>query len=355
MTNVTSFRVTGDWRHIVDDGMTDPDAEPDHAYPSGHVLFEAIDPDVAQAGDPALAYTLASVTAPIVKGILVDNEDREGIWLAGLIGDTPVTWRATTHLEYAGQTLDYPVLEFELVRDTHITGIEPHDGGYRLSTTAAPADVVSHPVTGDWRHIVDDGMVDLDALPDEALPTGKVTFHPVWPAVATAGDPAVAYTFATVTALVAAGELRDLQGRSGVWLAARVGVTPIQWRAVTEVEFQGQKIKLPPVDLVLDGPARLTSLYRDSTVWPAPVVTAVEGHRRAAEDAADRAEVAANEFGLTATSSTLAPGSQATVTVSGEGPAYAVEFGIPDPVWAGTADDLPATGTPGVLYAIFEE
>lgn len=44
---------------------------------------------------------------------------------------------------------------------------------------------------------------------------------------------------------------------------------------------------------------------------------------------ANRAEAAANEFGLTATSSTLAPGAAATVTVSGDGPAYSLAFGVP--------------------------
>ena len=44
---------------------------------------------------------------------------------------------------------------------------------------------------------------------------------------------------------------------------------------------------------------------------------------------ANRAEAAANSFDLTATSSTLAPGSQATVTVTGDGPAYSLAFGVP--------------------------
>ena len=50
--------------------------------------------------------------------------------------------------------------------------------------------------------------------------------------------------------------------------------------------------------------------------------TAADGH-------ADRAEAAANEFDLTASSSTLAPGASATVTVSGDGPAYSLAFGVP--------------------------
>lgn len=44
---------------------------------------------------------------------------------------------------------------------------------------------------------------------------------------------------------------------------------------------------------------------------------------------ANRAEEAVDSFGLSATSSTLAPGAPATVTVSGEGPAYTLAFGVP--------------------------
>ena len=64
--------------------------------------------------------------------------------------------------------------------------------------------------------------------------------------------------------------------------------------------------------------------------------TAADGH-------AGRAEAAANEFDLTATSSTLAPGSQATVTVSGEGPAYSLAFGVPQ----GAKGDKGDRGTAG--------
>ena len=62
-----------------------------------------------------------------------------------------------------------------------------------------------------------------------------------------------------------------------------------------------------------------------------------------ADGHADRAEAAANEFGLTASSSTLAPGSQATVTVSGDGPAYSLAFGVPQ----GVKGDKGNTGPQG--------
>ena len=57
--------------------------------------------------------------------------------------------------------------------------------------------------------------------------------------------------------------------------------------------------------------------------------SAAAGSAAAADGHADRAEAAANEFDLTATSSTLAPGAAATVTVSGDGPAYSLAFGVP--------------------------
>ena len=57
--------------------------------------------------------------------------------------------------------------------------------------------------------------------------------------------------------------------------------------------------------------------------------SAAAGSAAAADGHAGRAEAAANEFDLTATSSTLAPGAAATVKVSGDGPAYSLEFGVP--------------------------
>ena len=54
-----------------------------------------------------------------------------------------------------------------------------------------------------------------------------------------------------------------------------------------------------------------------------------EDARDAADGHADRAELAANSFDLTATATTGAPGTDATVTVSGEGPAYSLSFTVP--------------------------
>ena len=123
MSNVTSFHVTGDWRHIIDDGMVDVDALPDEALPTGHVIFTPLSPRVAVAGAPAVAHTMGEVKALIAGGALTDLQGREGIWMAGKIGDQPVRWRAVTHLFYKGQKIAYPVLEFDLTGDAVLTGI----------------------------------------------------------------------------------------------------------------------------------------------------------------------------------------------------------------------------------------
>ena len=58
-------------------------------------------------------------------------------------------------------------------------------------------------------------------------------------------------------------------------------------------------------------------------------LTGAEAARDAADGHADRAELAANSFDLTATATTGAAGSNATVTVTGDGPAYGLSFTVP--------------------------
>ena len=56
---------------------------------------------------------------------------------------------------------------------------------------------------------------------------------------------------------------------------------------------------------------------------------AAAGHASAAATDADRAQQYADSFGLTATTSTGAPGTPAQVTVTGDGPAYEIGFTVP--------------------------
>lgn len=135
------------------------------------------------------------------------------------------------------------------------------------------SNVTSYRVTGDWRHIVDDGMVDVDDLPDEVLPTGTVKFRPLYPTVATAGVPATAYTFGTVPALIAGGVLTDLQGREGVRLAGKVGEHTVRWSAEIELTFQGQKVSYPsPVAFELDQDTVLSAIIQQAGRAMTPIV-----------------------------------------------------------------------------------
>ena len=134
------------------------------------------------------------------------------------------------------------------------------------------SDVTSFEVTGDWRHIVDDGMVDGDNLPDEVPLTGKVVFKPVYPTVATAGVPATAYTLGPVTALIADGILTDLQGRPGVMLAGKVGEHTVRWSAETSLRFQEQKVDYPRVTFDLTEDVRLTGIITQAGPSLTPIV-----------------------------------------------------------------------------------
>lgn len=96
--------------------------------------------------------------------------------------------------------------------------------------------VASFHVTGDWRTIIGDTPADPDPFPDVVPLTGHVRFVPN-------GGPRLAdgtaYTIGPITALVADGQLRDLQGRNGVWLAANVDGLTIEWQATIRLYHAG--------------------------------------------------------------------------------------------------------------------
>ena len=194
------------------------------------------------------------------------------------------------------------------------------------------ANVTSYHVTGDWRHIIDDGMVDLDALPDEALPTGFVVFTPLSPKVAVAGNPAIAHTIGEVQTTISAGVLTDMQGRSGVWLAGEIGGLPVRWKAVTHLEYYGKKIPYPVLEFNLTEDIRLTGLLENHVPGEPPYVVdpRIELLVKEAQNTLDEANEALDSFGVTVGSTvTGAEGSNASVTVTGEGPSYELSFTIP--------------------------
>lgn len=167
------------------------------------------------------------------------------------------------------------------------------------------SDYTYQQVTGYWRHIIDDRILDPDSLPDEVLPTGKVTFTPNLGADGQlpVGDPTRQVSVAPVVALIADGELCDLQGRPGITLVAEIGDAPVWWTAVPELQWAGRdlpgkSITFAPLgtDVNLGDLIDTESLPDD--VLPALKDAAISAAQaaasaQAAETAADRAETTA--------------------------------------------------------------
>lgn len=89
--------------------------------------------------------------------------------------------------------------------------------------------LVHRHITGDWRDLVPDSESDPDPYPDEVPPAGNVRLSPTTPGPYIADG--VAYTVGEHTAIITAGQLRDLQGRDGVWITGQVGDSLIEWAA----------------------------------------------------------------------------------------------------------------------------
>lgn len=104
--------------------------------------------------------------------------------------------------------------------------------------------MITHLLTGDWRHLAEDGVIDLDALPDETLPYGEVTLTPLQPQVARDGTPVVAYTLATVVVAVERGTM-------SVRLPGSIGDVPVLWRLTSDLQYKGTRIPKLDIEFVL--------------------------------------------------------------------------------------------------------
>lgn len=96
--------------------------------------------------------------------------------------------------------------------------------------------VTRYRVTGDWRTLIGDTPADSDPYPDVVKPTGHVHFVPDSGPRLAGGT---AYTIGASTALIADGQLRDLQGRVGVWLAADIDGQQVTWDATIHTFYRG--------------------------------------------------------------------------------------------------------------------
>ena len=230
-------------------------------------------------------------------------------------------------------------------------------------------------LVGDWRRIVEDYVTDPENNADAPGVEGTITVSPILGEGrhAPRGVPSggVFYTFAPLDLRVYRGLLMDENMNSDITVAIEVDGYPIAWRAKFDLQYRRIKIPLQDVifgpDEIVAGQISLSSLvardgvppeYEGSYVQLMDAVAQAAGHAATAGTAAalieanlpainaapghaQRAEDAANAFGLTATTTTGAPGSDAAVTVSGDGPAYTLGFTVP----RGAKGDKGDTGT----------
>lgn len=287
---ITPRHITGEWVHVVDDGMVDEDAFPDEARPTGHVVFEPLWPDVATAGEAA--YTLTPITAVIADGQLRDVQGREGVWLAGEVGAITVRWKATTYLEYKGEPIPYPTLVFDLEADARLTALlqssEPDEIPWVVDPRIEGLVAEAQQVVAEAQAAVEGlEQLEADAAGHAADAAGSASA-----AASSASDAAGSATAAAGSATDAATSASD---------AADSATGADTARAAAVVARTGAESARSGAETARD---------------------AADGH-------AGRAETAANEFDLTATATTGAAGSNATVEVTGDGPAYGLAFTVP--------------------------
>lgn len=335
MTDVTSFKVTGDWRHIVDDGMVDVDALPDEALPTGHVLFEPVGPQVAVAGVPSTAYTLGPVTGLVAAGELNDLQGREGVWLAGRIGEYTVRWRATTVLRFGGDTIAYPTVEFDLASDVRLTGLIQNTG------PGLP------PI------VVDPRIEELALRLTEAAAAAKAAKESE--TAARGSQSAAAGSATAADSSAKAAKTSETNAKESE--AAAAGSNSAAAGSATAADTSAKAAKTSETNAGASAGTASTRASEASASAAAAKISetaaagsAVSASTKAGEaaDAAGRAVTAVNGFGVTATATTGAPGSQAAVTVSGTAPKYSLQFQVPRGD-TGASDWSAITGKPSTF------
>jgi hypothetical protein len=213
------------------------------------------------------------------------------------------------------------------------------------------ADITLARVVGDWRRIVGDRVTSHETAGLGFGVTGTVTLIPHLgdKSQGVPGAPNALYTAERLECKVLWGLLHDA-GHNNQWqdVAVAVDGSRIVWEAHFDLEYKdrpdkpAQKLELLPArfgpEQVVGGEVNVAALSGALVEYPPAVVGLAQAASADAIAAADRAEAAANGFDLTASSSTLAPGAAATVTVSGDGPAYSLAFGVPQGPKGDTGD-----------------
>ena len=355
--------LVGDWRRIVEDYVTDPENNADAPGVEGTITVSPVlgEGRHAPRGVPSggVFYTFAPLDLRVYRGLLMDENMNSDITVAIEVDGYPIAWRAKFDLQYRRIKIPLQDVIFgpnEIVagqinlsslvaRD----GVPPeYEGSYvQLMDAVAQAAAARDAAEGhadraegiaagveSAAQIVTDNVDAINDLPANIAAVNTARAGAESAQVAAAGSESAAATSAAVAATQAtlAGEKA---GDAASSATASAGSASASAGSATAAATSAS--------------AAAGSATGADTARAAAVVartgaetarTGAETARDAADGHADRAETAADSFGLAATATTGAAGSNAAVTVTGDGPAYALGFTVP-------RGDKGATGAKG--------
>lgn len=270
---ITFTNLVGDWRRIVEDYVTDPGNAADAPGVEGTITVTPLlgEGRHAPKGVPSggVFYTFAPLDLRVYRGLLMDENMNSDITLAIEVDEYPVAWRAKFDLQY--RRIKIPLQDV-------IFGPNEIVGGQISLSSLVTRDGLPPEYEGSYVQLMDAVRAAADHADRAEQAADNV-------------DAAVAGAADVVVAAVEADRV-----------AAEAAATAA---AADRVQ---------------------TGLDRSSASGSA---SAAAGSATAAASSAEDAELWATSFGLTATSTTGAPGTSASVTVTGSGPEYGLALTVP--------------------------
>ena len=337
--------LVGDWRRIVEDYVTDPDNAADAPGVEGTITVTPVlgEGRHAPRGVPSggVFYTFAPLDLRVYRGLLRDENMNSDITVAIEVDGYPIAWRAKFDLQYRRIKIPLQDVVFgpDEIVDGQISlsslvardGVPPeYEGSYvqlldAVAQAAAARDLAEgHADRAESvaagveaaAQIVTDNVGAINDLPANiaAVNTARSEAEAARDAAAGLASDAATSAAAAGTQATLAGERAD---DAGVARDAASGSAAAAAGSASAAASSASDAA---------GSATAAASSASDAAGSASVAA---GHASAAGVDADRAQQYADSFGLTATTSTGAPGTPAQVTVTGDGPAYGLAFTVP--------------------------
>ena len=344
--------LVGDWRRIVEDYVTDPDNAADAPGVEGTITVSPIlgEGRHAPRGVPSggVFYTFAPLGLRVYRGLLRDENMNSDITVAIEVDGYPIAWRAKFDLQY--RRIKIPLQDVIFGPDEIV------DGQISLSSLVA-RDGVPPEYEGSYVQLLD-AVAQAAAARDaaeghadraESVAAGVESAAQIVTDNVAAINDLPANIAAVNTARSGAEAARDAADQSAQDAAGSASSAASSASAAASSASAAEGDASAAAGSASDAASSASDAAGSATAAAgsassaagsasdaAGSATDAETARAGAEDArdaadghADRAELAANSFDLTATATTGAPGTDATVTVSGDGPAYSLSFTVP--------------------------